>query len=242
MRFIVGALTQEIMTDQERGQAEQSGAGVTPPESAAAETGGTGTGAASEAAAPGAASEAEAGAAVSGADAATSAAEQAAQAASAADLNGAVEQLAKLQAELEALNDRHLRLAAEFDNYRKRVERERTELWGRAQGELAKRLLEVLDDLQRVSELDVATATAASLLEGIQLVEKKMRHALESMGLEPIDPRGEFFNPETMEALMMLPAESPEEDEVVVDVFQKGYRFKGHLIRPARVRVKKYEA
>lgn len=159
-----------------------------------------------------------------------------------AEAGDAVEELERLQGELEALNDRYLRLAAEFDNYKKRIERERAETWVRAQGELAKRLLEALDDLQRVSELDVAKATAESLLEGIQLVEKKLRHALESAGLEPIDPRGEFFNPETMEALMTVPAEREEEDEIVMDVFQKGYRFKGHLIRPARVRVKKYES
>ena len=207
------------MTDQEQGQAGRPEAEATPPESAAP-----------EATAPDEAA--------SGADAAAAAAEEAA---AHAETDGAMAELARLQGELEALNDRHLRLAAEFDNYRKRVERERAEAWARAQGDLAKRLLEALDDLQRVSGFDVATATAESLLEGIQLVEKKLRHALESAGLEPIDPRGEFFNPETMEALMMVPAERPEEDEVVLDVFQKGYRFKGQLIRPARVRVKKYE-
>ncbi|HEX7089260.1 MAG TPA: nucleotide exchange factor GrpE [Longimicrobiales bacterium] len=158
------------------------------------------------------------------------------------EVDGAAAELAALQGELEALNDRHLRLAAEFDNYRKRIERERAELWTRAQAELVKRLLEVLDDLQRVSELDAESATAQSLLEGARLVEKKMRHVLESGGLEPIEAQGEFFNPETMEALLTVPAEHPEEDEVVVQVFQKGYRFKGHLIRPARVQVKKYES
>jgi molecular chaperone GrpE len=157
-------------------------------------------------------------------------------------VDGAAAELAALQRELEALNDRYLRLAAEFDNYRKRIERERAELWTRAQAELVTRLLEVLDDLQRVSEFDAESATAQSLLEGAQLVEKKMRHVLESGGLEPIQAEGEFFNPETMEALMTVPAEHPEEDEVVVQVFQKGYRFKGHLIRPARVQVKKYES
>ncbi len=202
------------MTDQERGQAGQAGAEATPPEATASDAMASGAGAAA-------------------------AGEE--QAAAPAATDGAMEELARLQGEIEALNDRHLRLAAEFDNYRKRVERERTETWARAQGDLAKRLLEALDDLQRVSDFDVTTATAESLLEGIELVEKKLRHALESAGLEPIDPRGEFFNPETMEALMTVPAERPEEDEIVLDVFQKGYRFKGLLIRPARVRVKKYE-
>ena len=159
-----------------------------------------------------------------------------------AEVEGAPAELDILQRELEALNDRHLRLAAEFDNYRKRIERERAEVWARAQGDLMARLLESLDDLQRVAEVDAATATSESVLEGAQLVEKKLRHALESAGLEPIDPTGEFFNPETMEALMTVPAEHPEEDEIVLDVFQKGYRFKNQLLRPARVRVKKYDS
>lgn len=150
-------------------------------------------------------------------------------------------ELSRLQAELGSLNERHLRLAAEFDNYRKRIGREREELRTRAQADLVKRLLEVLDDLQRVAEYDEQAASVSALLEGVRLVEKKFRHVLESDGLEPIQAQGEFFNPTTMEAIMTVPAEHPEEDEVVADVFQKGYRFHDVLIRPARVRVKKYE-
>jgi molecular chaperone GrpE len=152
-----------------------------------------------------------------------------------------MEQLESLQSEMASLNDRHLRLAAEFDNYRKRIDRERAELWSRAQAELVKTLLEALDDLQRVESIDVERATVETLHEGIRLVEKKLRRSLEVAGLESIDAEGEFFNPAIMEALMTLPAEHPEEDEVVADVFEKGYRFKDLLIRPARVRVKKYE-
>jgi molecular chaperone GrpE len=152
----------------------------------------------------------------------------------------ATSQFEALQRQLSGLNERHLRLAAEFDNYRKRVEKERAELWSRAQGDLAKRMLDVLDDLQRVVEVEAGSTSTEVLLEGAVLVEKKLRHALESAGLEPIEAEGEFFNPATMEALMTVPAEHPEEDEAVADVFQKGYRFKDMLIRPARVRVKKY--
>lgn len=150
-------------------------------------------------------------------------------------------ELEHLQAEMQGLNDRHLRLAAEFDNYRRRIDRERTELHARAQAELVKRLLDVLDDLQRVAHYNPETTSVQALMEGVQLVEKKFRHALESAGLEPIEAEGEFFNPATMEALMTMPAEHPEEDEVVADVLQKGYRFGSMLVRPARVRVKKYE-
>ena len=145
-----------------------------------------------------------------------------------------------LVAELRALQERHLRLAAEYDNYRKRNDRERSELWGRAQGDLAKRLLDVLDDMQRYASAD-ESMSAASLVEGARLVEKKMRHALESAGLEPIAAEGEFFDPATMEALMTVPTEAQEEDDQVASVFQNGYRFKDVLIRPARVQVKKYE-
>ena len=145
-----------------------------------------------------------------------------------------------LRMDLAKANDRHLRLAAEFDNYRKRIERERSELHAKAQAELTQRLLEGIDDLERVADFGEDTPVAA-LLQGVQLVEKKLHTALTTLGLDPIDPKGEVFDPASMEALATVEAEHPEEDEVVSDVFQKGYRFKGHLIRPARVRVKKYE-
>lgn len=154
----------------------------------------------------------------------------------------AAEVVAQLRDEVETLTDRHLRLAAEFDNYRRRVERERAEFRVRVQAELVTPLLDLLDDLQRVSELDSGRTTVEAILEGVQLIEKKFRHVLATEGLEPIDAEGEFFNPSTMEALMTVPAETPEEDDMVADVFQRGYRFKDLLIRPARVRVKKYES
>ena len=155
-----------------------------------------------------------------------------------ADLEAALE---NTQAELSQTNDRFLRLAAEFDNYRKRTERERADLWGRAQADLVSRLLDAMDDLGRVAAHAPSTPPAA-LLEGVQLVEKKLRTVLQASGLEPIEPTGEPFDPLSMEALATVAAEHPEEDDVVSDVFQAGYRYKGQLIRPARVRVKKYEA
>ena len=143
--------------------------------------------------------------------------------------------------DFDAMRDRHLRLAAEFDNFRKRTERERTESWTRAQAQLMERLLEPMDDLQRVADQDAEKTPAAALLEGIQLVERKLFRALEGAGLETIDPAGEPFDPAVHEALMSVPAEGEAEDETVGDVFQKGYRVKGVLLRPARVQVRKYE-
>ncbi len=156
--------------------------------------------------------------------------------------DGDVAELARLEEELNAINDRYLRLAAEFDNYRKRVERERVEQHARSQADLARRLLEVLDDLQRVEHLDPATATTDSLFQALDLLERKFRGALEAAGIEEVAAPGDRFDPRWMEAVMTVPTENPEEDEQVADVFRKGYRFGNTLVRPAQVRVKKSEA
>jgi len=141
--------------------------------------------------------------------------------------------------ELEALNDRYLRLAAEFTNYRRRSEQQRSGVWGRAQGELVEKLLDVLDDLQRVAALDLDNATVEAIMEGIDLVDRKFGRILTEAGVEVLDPAGERFDPQTMEAMMRVPAESEEDDDRVAMVFQKGYALKGQLLRPARVGVRK---
>ena len=146
-------------------------------------------------------------------------------------------EVAALREEVEALNDRHLRLAAEFNNYRRRVESERTELWARAQSDLVAKFLDVLDDLQRLAGLDLSNATVEAIMEGIDLVDRKFMRVLADAGVEVLDPVGEAFSPETMDAMMRVPAESEEEDDTVDQVFQKGYALKGNLIRPARVSV-----
>lgn len=155
---------------------------------------------------------------------------------------GSVEdELAELRGQLSSLNERHLRLAAEFDNYRKRTDRERQELEARSQARLASVLLDAVDDMKRVAALDGDSASTESLLEGFRLVERKLDQALSSAGLERIEAEGQRFDPEIMEALMTVPAESEAEEDVVADVLQPGYRFGGHLLRPARVRVKKLD-
>lgn len=153
------------------------------------------------------------------------------------DVSAEVEEL---RAELDSLNDRHLRLAAEFDNYRKRNERDRQTWAARLQADLVGSMVEVLDDLERVTDTG-EQATADTVLEGVELVQKKFRTVLENAGLEPLDAEGEAFDPETMEALMTVPTADESLDDHVADVFQKGYRFRDTLLRPARVRVHKYD-
>ncbi|MEX2581759.1 MAG: nucleotide exchange factor GrpE [Gemmatimonadota bacterium] len=142
--------------------------------------------------------------------------------------------------EVEALRDRYLRLAAEFDNFRKRTDRERLEGRDRSQAQLVEKLLEPLDDLQRVAQFAPESTTVDALLEGVRMVERKLVRALEGAGLEPLDAHGKRFDPEVHEALMMTPTEKPDEDETVGEVFQSGYRFRGSLLRPARVQVRQH--
>jgi len=149
--------------------------------------------------------------------------------------------LFELRWEFDALNDRHLRLAAEFNNYRRRSEQERIENRARAQADLLGRLLDVLDDLQRVAELDLESATVEAIMEGIDLVERKFVRVLDDTDVDVIDPVEAAFDPERMEAILRVPTDTAELDDRVAQVFQKGYALKGVLVRPARVSVFKQE-
>jgi molecular chaperone GrpE len=142
--------------------------------------------------------------------------------------------------ELASMRERHLRLAAEYDNFRKRTERERGESTLRAQADVVRALLEPLDDLQRIADFDPATNSAQLLHEGAEMVEKKFLRVMEGAGLEFIDALDQRFDPTMHEALTTVPAESAEQDDTVAQVFRKGYRFRGILLRPAQVVVRKY--
>lgn len=145
-----------------------------------------------------------------------------------------------LSTELEELEDRHLRLVAEFDNFRKRTLRERAQTAERAQADLVRQLLESLDDLARVSELGSTDHDAAALLEGVQLVERKLLRALEQQGLRPINAAGQRFDPQIHDALTTVATGNPEEDEIVSQEIARGYAFKDTLLRPAAVEVRMY--
>jgi molecular chaperone GrpE len=146
------------------------------------------------------------------------------------------EAIRRLEGELAATQDRYLRLAAEYDNFRKRTTRERAELNDRAQAALVARLLDVLDDMERLTAGGGAAAPEA-LREVTALVDRKFRKELEGAGLERIDPAGDAFDPGLHEAVSIVPPAKPEQDQTVSATFQAGYRFKGTLIRPARVQV-----
>jgi molecular chaperone GrpE len=142
----------------------------------------------------------------------------------------------KLETEVAELKDRHLRLAAEFDNYRKRINRERAELSDRAQASFVAKLLDVLDDMDRLVASDASTPLPA-LREGLSAVDRKLWKELEDAGVERIDPTGTPFDPSQHEAVSTVPAPDRSRDQQVSATFQPGYRFKGVLVRPARVQV-----
>jgi molecular chaperone GrpE len=148
--------------------------------------------------------------------------------------------LTVLERELAELSDRHLRLAAEFENYRKRTREELLSSGTRAQASLVATLLDVFDDFQRMHELDEAQATA-----GVRAGGGPTGGAEAAAGPGRgrggwVEPWGEAFDPERMEAVMRVPTEE-EEDDTVDQVFQRGVEFKGHLVRPARVTVRKLD-
>ena len=146
------------------------------------------------------------------------------------------EAIRRLEDQLAQERDRHIRLAAEYDNYRKRVTRERAELGDRSQAALVGRLLDALDDLDRLIA-EGGAASAEQVRQAVELVDKKLRKELMAAGLERIDPVGETFDPSIHEAVSTVPAPSAAEDHQVKATFQPGYRFKGALVRPARVQV-----
>jgi molecular chaperone GrpE len=139
------------------------------------------------------------------------------------------------EAEIEALKDRHLRLAAEYDNFRKRTSKERTETWMRAQAEIIARLADALDDLSRFAHIDPAQTDAKTLHEGVELVERKVWKELESAGVTRIDQAGVPFDPNVHEAVTTQPTANPEQDHTVGQVVQPGYKIRDILLRPARV-------
>lgn len=136
--------------------------------------------------------------------------------------------------------DRYLRLAAEYDNYRKRSAKERQDAGARAQADLVRQMVEALDDVARFAHVDPATTDATTIVQGVDMVEKKLLKALGNAGLEVINPVGETFDPALHEAVATEPTSAQEDDHVVSRVYQPGYLFKSQLLRPARVVVKQW--
>src|ERR1051325_8775774 len=139
-----------------------------------------------------------------------------------------------------AIQDKYLRLAAEYDNYRKRSVRERQEAGWRPKAELVMGLVDSLDDIMRFAHIDPSTVESGTVVEGVAIVEKKMLKALAGHGLEVINPVDQLFDPAFHEAVGTEQALSREDDHLIARVYQPGYVFRGQLLRPARVVVRQW--
>jgi len=150
------------------------------------------------------------------------------------ETRGGTDELADLKQTNAGLQDRILRLQAEFDNFRKRTERERMEDAEFAGKLTISALLPVIDDFERA--LKAAAGAENELVRGIELIYGRMLDTLKKQGLEPIEAVGKAFDPHEHEAIGRVES-ADHEDGTVVQEYQRGYRFKGRLLRPAMVQV-----
>ncbi|HXG68046.1 MAG TPA: nucleotide exchange factor GrpE [Blastocatellia bacterium] len=147
------------------------------------------------------------------------------------------DQVEKLTREKADLYDKLLRRQAEFENYRRRVEREKAETYERARERMFLELLPVLDNFERALEsLENSQGDANALHQGVELIHKQFRDALTKLGLQPFESVGKAFDPHLHEAVSMEQTDE-HEDNTVIEEFQRGYRLGDRLLRPAKVKV-----
>jgi molecular chaperone GrpE len=146
------------------------------------------------------------------------------------------EEYEALLARIEELNDLYLRAAADFENFRKRAEKERDNIICYANEKLIGDLLPILDNLDRALSADVDGTTVGSILEGIRMVSGQLHSVLNACGLEPVNALGSSFDPQVHEAVGVLPSGDHEEGTVLSEL-QKGYRLKGKVLRHSVVHV-----
>ena len=144
----------------------------------------------------------------------------------------------QLQRERDEYYELLLRKTAEFDNFRKRIDRERTERESAAAVDLIADMLPLLDDLERALDVDADTTTAASYREGVELIHHQLLDLLGKRGVSPIDAVGADFDPHVHQAVA-TEAVADHRDGEVIDELRRGYMIRGRLLRAAMVRVAK---
>lgn len=149
----------------------------------------------------------------------------------AAALTAERDQLAQEKAELQ---DRLLRLQAEFENFRRRIERERMEFVEYAGSEVVRSLLSILDDFERA--LKAADPAESEFVKGVELIYNRLVETLKKQGLEVIQAENASFDPHVHQAVQRVETDEVQ-DGTILEVFQKGYNFKGRQLRPAMVKV-----
>lgn len=148
-------------------------------------------------------------------------------------LSGLIAERDQLAADKAELQDRLLRARAEFDNARRRAENQKSEYIQFAAMELVRDMLPILDDFERGLKVETADREFA---KGVELIYSRMAETLRKMGLEPIETAGKLFDPNIHQAVERIQTEDVE-DQAILGEFQRGYNFKGKLLRPAMVKV-----
>ncbi len=168
-------------------------------------------------------------------------AEQSAEEKQASPADGAAKESDAQNAEIESLkialaeaNNRHLRLMAEFENFRRRSAKEQLDLIETANGKLLEKLSEVQDNFERAFAAENKAQDLEAFEKGMQMIYNQFAKVLTDAGLEQIDPTGKEFDPNLHEALMQQPSETIPEGHVVT-VFQKGYKLKNKILKTAKV-------
>lgn len=150
-------------------------------------------------------------------------------------------ELKRLETEVKELKDSLARRQADFENYRKRMERERGETYNRVVADIAAKLLPVLDNLKRALETEASVEASESdefrhFLSGVDLIYKQLAGVLDALGVKPVLSEGEQFNPHLHEAVVTEPTDDYEPDTVIQEIV-RGFRLGDKLIRPALVKV-----
>jgi molecular chaperone GrpE len=146
--------------------------------------------------------------------------------------------VAELKQQRDDYYDRLLRKTAEFDNYRKRIDRERLQLSDAAAADLLTELLPLVDDMERALKADTGGDASGAIRKGVELIHKQLLEVLRKRGVKPIEALGADFDPHFHQAVAHEPGEGRREGEVIEE-FRRGYMLGDRLLRPAMVKVAK---
>lgn len=139
------------------------------------------------------------------------------------------------EAKIKELNEKYLRLYSEFDNYRKRTLKEKSDIIKTAAEDVFKAVLPVMDDFERAIKANEGVEDAAVIKEGIHLIYNKLKNVTHQKGLTAFESIGEVFNPDIMEAITNIPAADESQKGKVIDEVEKGYKLGDKVIRFAKV-------
>ncbi|MFD2637489.1 nucleotide exchange factor GrpE [Piscibacillus salipiscarius] len=146
------------------------------------------------------------------------------------------DQVKQLETENEELKNKYLRTQADFDNFRRRTQKERENDLKYKSQELVGEILPVLDNFERALQTEVSGEGSQSFVDGVKMVYNQLNQALEKAGVEEIQAENEEFDPNMHQAVMQVSEEGYESNQIV-EVLQKGYKLKDRVIRPAMVKV-----